>query len=389
MRKILIKDIICNKLIVNAIVYFDNNEEYITTGFNEFCIRYLSIDRIDAYVMGFLYFAMKYGYDIESQLPISEELYYNLEYHYIDALKLGNPSLYRVKIKAPIIKNSTSHKDIVATGISCGVDSLYTIAVHTKKLPDACRLNTLCFFNVGAAMKGEEELRTPLVQQRLDLAKMFASEYNFNFIFIESNIHLIFNKYHKYSHLELHTFMALFCLLHIQNGLDKYYYSSGYSYTDFTLNNKKNEEFDCAHYDLLTLNMASVNQMKFYSTGGAIGRLEKIKLLVNYPPAYKYLNVCVNQIQNDNICFKCQRTLLEINAVGDIEKFNNVFDVQYFRLHFYEYMRRLFINAKIRKEPYSIELYPYYDSKISFVFKIKCVLSVMINKLLQRKNGEV
>lgn len=35
-------------------------------------------DRIDAYVCGLLYFAMKGGYDIVSELPISDQLYYNL-----------------------------------------------------------------------------------------------------------------------------------------------------------------------------------------------------------------------------------------------------------------------------------------------------------------------
>lgn len=50
----------------------------------------LVADRCDAAVVAMLSAAMVQGYDvIQSEMPISEELYYNLTYHVIPQLRLG------------------------------------------------------------------------------------------------------------------------------------------------------------------------------------------------------------------------------------------------------------------------------------------------------------
>lgn len=387
-KKIIIESISQQDKIVKTLINIDGHKEIVTTLFNENCIPYLSLECIDPYVIGFLYFAMNNGYDIESKIPISEELYYNLHFYFIDSLVQANPNLFRVQINAPLTQvNVTSSKNIIATGISCGVDSLYTIATHGKRstVPSEYKLNTLCFFNVGAAMKGNYE-SSKLIEERKRLAQTFAEEYGYMFLYVESNIHLIINKYAPYSHVENHTYMALFCCLHLQNGIKKYYYSSGYAIKDFSISKEKNKELDAAHYDLLTLSIASINSCKFYSTGSTTTRLNKVSYLCNYPPAYKYLNVCINEIQNDNKCFKCIRTILEIDAVGDITKFNKVFDINEYKSNFNWYLRRIYIDSKFKQDPFLQEVYPYFKDKISLMFKIRVIFSIIINKLL-KKNG--
>lgn len=381
--KIIIESISLKDKIVKARININGHNETVTTLFNESCIPYISINSIDPYVIGFLYFAMNNGYDFESKIPISEELYYNLQFNFIDSLIQANPHFHRVLINAPIMHaNITSSKNIVATGISCGVDSLYTIATHGKQatIPSDYKLNTLCFFNVGAAMKGNYE-SSALIEGRKKLAETFAKEYGYMFLYVKSNIHFIINKYAPYSHVENHTYMALFCCLHLQNGIAKYYYSSGYAIKDFSIIKGKNKELDAAHYDLLTLSTASINGCKFYSIGCSISRLNKVSCLCNYPPAYKYLNVCVNEIQNDNKCPKCVRTILEIDAVGDINKFNKVFDINEYQSNFNWYLRKLYIDCKLKKDPFLQEVYPYFKSKISLIFKFKSILSIIINRL--------
>lgn len=124
--KIIIKQIELQGNTIQTSISIAGENQTITTSLNNECLPYLCLDRIDAYVIGFLYFALKQGYNIESHLPISEELYYNLEYHFIDAICMGNPHLHRIKIKAPTINGiqDLSQKTLVATGISCGIDSL-------------------------------------------------------------------------------------------------------------------------------------------------------------------------------------------------------------------------------------------------------------------------
>ena len=72
---------------VSASLTIDGNKERLVTTMNESCLPYLSVDRIDAYVMGLMLFALKNGYDFKSELPITESLYYNLNFYYIDALR--------------------------------------------------------------------------------------------------------------------------------------------------------------------------------------------------------------------------------------------------------------------------------------------------------------
>lgn len=104
---------------------------------------------------------MKNGYDFYSEIPISSELYYTIKKHYIPGLRLGNSELHDVEIIAPFSDfHPTKEKNIIGTGISCGVDSLYTIQVNTSDdIPRSCKLNGLFIFNVGAGFKGEKNIK--------------------------------------------------------------------------------------------------------------------------------------------------------------------------------------------------------------------------------------
>lgn len=96
------------------------------------------------------------------------------------------------------------------------------------------------------------------------------------------------------------------------------------------------------------------------------------------------MNVCFNELHNCGICAKCIRTLLEINAVGDIDQFMDVFDVHFFKKHYKTYLRRLFINAKMKNEFYSKKIYPYYANQISIWDKMKWILAIILNKFVHK-----
>lgn len=374
-----------NGLYLSCLLRFGDMADNLTVKVNDIAVLYLTLDRIDAVVVGFLLFAMKNGYDIASDYPISKDLYFALTKQFIPSMCAAHPKYHMVRIDAPMIDaphEKDSLRTLIGTGISCGVDSLYTIYSDLlSEVPEEMKVNTLFFFNVGAAMKGSTELRTNLVDGRLQQAKKFADEYKFDFIFMESNIHLLINKYANYSHIEQHTYMALFCLYLIQKGIKTYYYSSGYSLLDFDARAN-----DSASYDIYTLGMMSLNGMHLYSGGGEKSRLEKVSALVKWKPAQQYLNVCVNSIQNDNTCFKCVRTMLEIDAVGDINDFKSVFDIDFYKRNYKAYLRRLYINAKIKKDSCSVEIYAILKTKITFVMKLQFLFSIIINKLLKRKS---
>lgn len=382
MKKIHIKSIKKESPFIIGELTIDGNIEIVKTEISKDFIQYAVTDRIDAFVLGLLIFALKNGYDFASDLPITDELKYNLENHLIDPLCNVHKTLYRTQIDAPIISPTKQIGEIVATGISCGIDSLYTIQQHTQEtIPSNRRINCLVFFNIGSSMQGKDNLRTPLVEGRLNLARNFAKDYGFRFLFIESNLHLVINKYVAYSHLEHHTFMGLFCVHLLQSYIKCYYYSSGYTYNQFCLGKFHKNIFETAQFDLLSMFCASIGNMKFYSSGGDKSRLEKTRVLLDYEPAQKYLNVCVNEVENDGICFKCIRTLLTIDALGGIDKFYKVFDVDAYKRNRFFYLKRMYLDAKFKNDEFYKEILPYFQQELTFFLKLRFFSSAIFNHL--------
>ena len=376
MKSLYIKSLSIEENAVKAIINIGGVDEVITTTISERYIKNVVIDRIDAYAWGLLGYAMNINADIISEIPISEQLYYNLSYHYIPTLAKARKEFNHIRIKAPLIKEIESTCELIGTGISCGVDSLYTIKTHTSEVfPQSHRINTLAFFNVGSSMKGGDILRTPLVQGRLELAEKFAMEYNYNFIFIESDIHMFIDRHIGYDHVQNHTFMMLFCTYHLQSIIGKYYYSSGYSYDKFHFGK------DLASYDLLTFAMASIGHLQYYSTGAENNRLEKTKELIDYEPAQKYLNVCVENVENDSTCFKCTRTILALDGLQALDKFKKVFNIEIYRKKRFYYLKELYTGTKFKNDGFMKEIYPLFKDEFTFKLKVSIFLSIIKNRI--------
>lgn len=396
MKSISIQSIQWNNDMLECALHIGENKEFIITDF-EFEGGGKSIitltketvvtDRIDAYVWGLMTLAMSLGMDIESEIPISKSLYYNLEYHFIDSLSYHNAEWRRIHIKAPLmddVQNNQAH--IVATGISCGIDSLYTIATHTdSNTPDSHTINTLAFFNAGASYYPDQPLRSDLVNARIDMARHFARDYGYNFLFVESNLPQIIAKYHAYSHVENHTYMMLFCTYMLQGSIDHYYYSSGYSYDKFSFNAIAKNHGDAAYYDLFTLSMASIGNLKYHSTGGSVTRFEKTKALVDYTPAQRYLNVCVRTIVNCCTCYKCIRTIFSLEALGATDKFSSVFDFKKFNSNRNFWLKELYYGATYGGDLFSKEIAPYFGNEFTLGIKIRAAISALKNFVF-RKN---
>lgn len=343
-------------------------------------------DRIDAYVWGLLPLAMFLGEDICSDSPISESLYYNLEYHFIEMLTRNNKEWKRIHIHAPLITDICQcDRQINVTGISCGVDSLYTVATHSdNNIPQSHRINTLAFFNCGASYIPGRSVHTDLNDGRQQMAEEFAKEYGYHFLYIESNLPQIYEKYTSYNHVTNHTYMMLFCSYFLQGSIGHYYYSSGYSYNEFSFNALAENHGDASHYDLFTLDMASIGGLHYHSTGGNVTRFEKIKLITNYKPAQNYLNVCVKSLENCCTCNKCLRTIFSLEALGTMDNFKNVFpnyeEIMKRRIF---YITELYYNAKYNNDIMLQEILPYFEKEITVGVKVHCFLANFKRRILK------
>ena len=125
--------------------------------------------------------------------------------------------------------------------------------------------------------------------------------------------------------------------------------------------------------------------MRFISSGGSIDRLEKVKEISTFPLSYKYLNVCIADIKNDGVCFKCIRTLLELDAVGAIDKYGEVFDIDFYKRNRKYYLYRLYYRSRFANDKFMNELYDCFSREMTPLFKIKAICHLALNRLLGRR----
>lgn len=377
--EILEPEVISNRVKWQLLI--DGQRDSFVTTVSDNVAEYLTTDRIDSVVGGLLIFAVRNGYDFKSNLPITDELHYTLSYHLMPAI---GKNAHTPLIIAPTVVPAERIGKIVATGISCGVDSLYTVATHTK-LPNANgNISHLAFFDAGS--HHSDKVHSNTKEGRRKLAKEFAHKNGFGYFEVSTTLPELIARHTigGYSHIENHTFLMMHCVLTLTKGIQTYYYSSGHDYNDFNCNYIASGNYDASLYDLLTLMSASFGDIKFVSAGGNVTRLNKIQSLSKYPPAYNSLNVCVSDVDNCGKCFKCARTMLELDAIGMLSNFVTVFDVAYYHQNKKWYLEHAYVES-LKGDVFMKEILPYFRQEMTLPFKLlalsKKVVSVIKNRL--------
>ena len=354
-----------DKAVLKCVVEINGKEETIWFSVDQKYNQYLCYERSDAYVIAVLNYAMRNNHDIICDAPISEDLYYNIDKYLIDAIVKYNSTWHRPQINADVASESLPCAGAVGTGISCGVDSLHALTCQTASKFIKHNITHLTFNNVGS--HGEGDSARKLYEERLKRPEQFAQEYGFEFVASNSNLQDII----KQSHFKTHTYSSVFAVYCLQKLYSVYYYSSGgYRYDEFTL--KDIETYCSGTYEMLSLPLLSTHNLRIYSEGEGLSRMEKLKAVVEYEPAYKYLNVCLNDGDNCNHCEKCVRTLLGLDALGALDKFRDVFDVEYYRQHKSWYLVQMLKRISDGKHDY-FEMYPYFKKNISFWMRIQVI----------------
>jgi hypothetical protein len=285
---------------------------------------YMTSERSDAFLVGLLWLALRNGEDIKVIGPLSEKLFYTLNYHLIPFLA----QLYKYKQIKVLCDNLVStplpNAGAVGTGLSCGIDSLSTICSHQEEpVPSNYQISHLTFFNVGSnEMMGRSKWREKMFNDRAALSAACAKELGKELIIVDSNLNDIL----QMSFVRTHTLRNISALLVFQKLFNKYYYSSGYQTTKLKYN------YDAASYDVISLPLLSTENVTFLSFGGNFTRVQKTQMVANMEISYKYLNVCLTNIHNCGRCLKCKRTLLTLEVLGAIDKYRHIFNLDaYFK----------------------------------------------------------
>lgn len=355
-----------NRFYLNTLIDVDSESKKIWFSVEKEYGKYLCYERSDAYVIGLLPYAMRYGHDIKCEIPISETLYYQLETYFIPALVYNSKNLYHVKLFSPLDNSGEiTNEHAVGTGISGGIDSLSTIITHLDSKFAAHNITHLMFNNVGSHGFGASGRE--LYNIRLNRIRDYCTKYGFKLIETDSNFHEEFPQ----NHLLTHTFSNIFGVYMLQKLFGIYYYSSaGYRFSD--LNLKENDLYDCANYDMFSLYMLSSDNLKLYSSCSTLSRLEKTKIVSKYIPSYEYLDVCGLHPYSCMKCSKCIRTMFALHILGELNNYREIFDVDFFYKNYKYYLSLFYAYYKSHKSFFD-EMYPYIKNEITLIVKMKAV----------------
>lgn len=299
--------------------------------------EYLYYEGCEAFIVALIPYLQKYGCDIEIDGPVGSEFFFNFQKMIYSLNNIKSASIksylllkgcnFELVDEEKIIKGEN-----VGTGFSCGVDSFHTLAnCLFDNDSKNTKINSLTYFNIGSHEGGDEEYVNDLFIKRRNRVLSLAEQLKLPLIFVESNIHKIYEIPHQFAA----TYRNIACVFAVKKYFKKYYLSSGFTLDEFSY------ELETAKYDCYVMMALSTSNLQFYVIGSDSSRLEKIKYISNFDFAVKHLDVCIREYHNCGICEKCRRTMLALWSIDKLDDYCNVFDVAYFHNHkrdFYGYL---------------------------------------------------
>lgn len=299
--------------------------------------EYLCEERADAFVVAMLWYAMVTGSDIESAAPMSEKMVFHITRYLIPALCTDEKGYRRIKILGPTTEKPYNNAGGVGTGMSCGVDSFYSMHEYTKPdTPEKYRLTHLTYFNMGAifhpnrsekkqySIKEFYDTTDRMSDEKRENARQVSEQAGLSMVYVKSNLD---SDYYRgaYGHTAVYRNSAM--ALSLQGLFAVYYNSSGGwpGYFDLTLTEGSQ------HYEALLCTCFSTESLSFILSD-YVTRAEKTIAIADDKLAQKYLDVCFC-FNNCGKCSKCIRTLVTLDIIGKVDQFCGLFDVEHFKQH--------------------------------------------------------
>lgn len=299
--------------------------------------RYLCTERSDAFVVAMLWYAMITGSDIESFAPMSEKMVFHITRYLIPALCTEENGYRRIRIMGPTTDQPYNNIGGVGTGMSCGVDSFYTMHEYLREdTPKKYRLTHLSYFNMGAIFhpnRSEKKIYTlkefyettdRMSEEKRENARQVAEKAELPLVYVKSNLDSDFYR-GAYGHTGVYRNCAM--ALSLQGLFSVYYNSSGGwpGYFDLTLTEGSQ------HYEALLCECFSTESLSFILSD-YVSRAEKTKTIADDELAQKYLDVCFC-FNSCGKCSKCIRTLVTLDIIDKVDQFGDIFDVADFKKH--------------------------------------------------------
>lgn len=317
-----------SNLILSSLIEYSRKKERLWYSFEKKYLKYLTIEKLDGFVVGVLPLAMYLGEDIVVQGTLSEKLYHSLTNYYMYIVQLAVPEYKPVKI-IPTYLNSghtSPCENKVGTGFSAGIDSFFTVLKYLREDNVLANYKISHFFFCNVGSFGAPQKSRQLFHSRYNLLKRFPESMGKEYVKIDSNLDDILGLPFE----KTHQMRTLSCSLMMQKLLGKYYVSSGYSYKDSFIG--KSDHIEST--DPAAVHLLSTETLEFILSGAQVSRFEKTRQIAVSGIANRWLNVCTmfsEDGKNCSTCTKCCRTLFSLELLGSIEKFAEVFNLDKWR----------------------------------------------------------
>lgn len=293
--------------------------------------RYLCKERSNAFVLALLWYAMITESDIQFSVPMSKRMYEGITKKLIP--KLAKDGRRQIKLIGAVSDEPLWNDGGVVTGLTCGVDSTYTL--HKYEQEDIAKENKLTHI-VYCHM----DYLFPYIEPPYDIDEVIAEhERKYNKKDIENA--RIMAMQHRLPHIEIKTnfdrdyyrggliyngayryFSSTMLLEHL---FSKYIFSSSGTGDD-----KEEVSLFKAHYEDFLSECCSTENFHIIM-GDHEERFNKLKAIADDTYFQKMVSVCDNveteSEKNCGECFGCWRTMVPLDMLGKLDKFDESFDL--------------------------------------------------------------
>lgn len=252
---------------------------------------------------------------------MSERLHYQLCRHLIPALAFAGELYHFIPISAPLTAVPYRNQSAVGTGFSGGLDSLYTIMCHGPG--SDYPLTHLAMFDTGGLSRMYSQKEHA---KFYSMGKRFAEEQGLKTISVRTNLGDTLSNAEDGN--EIGSFRKLARALSLQGLFSTYLLSSGPDVSEFSFNLEYSE-----YYEPLLVPCASTEGLTIYSSGMALERYDKLKLLSEWEPSFRWLHPCQQGAPgevNCGRCRKCIRDMAALYALDKLERYGAVYEIEDF-----------------------------------------------------------
>ena len=195
-----------------------------------------------------------------------------------------------------------------------------------------------CVGTLGSHGDFENKRTRRIWLDRIKLNQEAAKELELPMYIVDSNLHAFT---HKIGEEKIGYLAGYSCALSLQKYIRRYLTSGNLSYDEIMQNRELSRDFDIAEYcESYMPHLISTERFELVIDGCQYTRGEKTERISDWNIAQKYLNVCVRPVnhgQNCSCCNKCMWTLIPLEAMGKLDKFKGVFDINLYKKKSYKW----------------------------------------------------